>query len=354
MDRGGHAMKDATFRQVKVFEAVARHLSYSRAAQELRMSQPGVSAHVKQLEAHTGVALFEHFGKKVYLTTAGQQFLRYSRAIIQEMKEADEALAALKGIRGGRLDIAVISAGYFFPQILAEFCRRHEGVSLRLDVSNRQDILRQLAENATDLAIVLHPPEHADVVAEPFAPQPHVIVAPPAHPLAGKRRIPLQALAAEPFIAREHGSDTRLVMEEVLAQAGARFNVAMEIASTETIKQAIMAGLGIGLLSAHRIGVELALRRLVVLDVEGFPVMREWHVAHHVNKRLPPVAIAFKAFLLREGAALIERWGGAALPKRKGRAFATIAAPQVTVIEPCPTQSVSTRPAAPKSSSGRK
>ncbi|HET9653004.1 MAG TPA: LysR family transcriptional regulator [Usitatibacter sp.] len=308
-------MKDATLRQMKVFEAVARHLSYSRAAEELHMTQPGVSSHVKQLEAHTGVPLFEQFGRKVYLTTAGEEYLRYSRAILQEMKEADEAIAALKGIRGGKLDLAVISAGYFFPQLIAEFRARYDGVTVRLDVSNRDDILRRLAGNTTDLAIVLHPPEHTDVVAYAFAPQPHVIVAPPTHPLARKRRIALAELAAEPFIVRERGSDTRLVTDEVIAQTGVRLDIAMEIASTETIKQAVMAGLGIGLLSAHRIGLELRLRQLVTLDVEGFPVMRKWHVAHHAAKRLPPVAVAFKAFLLQEGAALIERW--VATPSRK-------------------------------------
>ncbi len=313
-------MKDATFRQVKVFEAVARHLSYSRAAQELRMSQPGVSIHVKQLEAHTGVALFEQFGKKVFLTAAGQEFLRYSRAIIHEMKEADEALAAMKGIRGGRLDIAVISAGYFFPRLIAEFCSRYEGVTARLSVNNRDEIVRQLGENTTDLAIVLHPPDQPDIVAHAFAPQPLVMAAPSGHPLAGKRRIALESLAAEPFIVREHGSDTRLVLEELFAQAGVHFTVAMEIASTETIKQAVMAGLGIGLLSAHRIALELRMKRLVVLDVQGFPLMPRWHVVHHMNKRLPPVAIAFEQFLVQEGAAVIDRWVGLAPARRKAAA----------------------------------
>src|SRR3989304_5231264 len=138
-------MKNATFRQVKVFEAVARHLNYSRAAEELRMSQPGVSIHVRQLEAHAGLPLFEQWGKRIYLPPAGHEMLRYSRAIIQQLKEADEALAALKGIRGGRLNIAVISAGdYFFPGLLAEFCRRHPRVTVQLSVNNREEILRPL------------------------------------------------------------------------------------------------------------------------------------------------------------------------------------------------------------------
>jgi len=317
------AMRNATFRQVKVFETEARHLSYSRAAQELRMSQPGVSTHIRQLEAHAGLPLFEQVGRKVYLTTAGQEMLRYSRAIIQQLKEADDALAALKGIRGGRLNIAVISAGdYFFPGLLAEFCRRHEGVTVRLSVNNREEILRQLTENTTDLTVLLRPPEYPEMVAEPFAPQPHVIIAAPEHGLVRKRNIPLQALANEAFIVREQGSDTRLAMEEVLAESRVKFRVAMEIKSTETIKQAVIAGMGISFLSAHTIGVEVELGRLSVLDVEGFPVMRKWHIVHHKNKRLPPVAVAFKQFLLEEGAALIERLVGRASPRRKPRAAA--------------------------------
>jgi DNA-binding transcriptional LysR family regulator len=314
---------DVTFRQVKVFETVARHLNYSRAAEELRMSQPGVSTHIRQLEAHAGLPLFEQVGRKIYLTSAGHEMLRYSRAIIEQLKEADDALAALKGIRGSRLNIAVISAGdYFFPGLLAEFCRRYERVSVRLSVNNREEILRQLAENTTDLTVLLRPPENPDMVAEAFAPQPHVIIATPEHELAHKRHIPLQALASESFIVREQGSDTRLAMEELLAESRVKFNVTMEIKSTETIKQAVIAGMGISFLSAHTIGRELELGRLAVLDVDGFPVMREWHIVHHRKKRLPPVAVAFKHFLLEEGATLIEDLVGPAAAKRKPRAAA--------------------------------
>src|SRR3972149_4084433 len=191
-------MKNATLRQVKVFEAVARHLNYSRAAEELRMSQPGVSIHVRQLERHAGLPLFEQLGKRIYLTSAGREMLRYSRALIQQLKEADDALAALKGVSGGLLNIAVISAGdYFFPGLLAEFCRRHEDVTVRLTVNNREEIARQLGENTTDLAVLLRPPESPDVIAEAFAPQPHVIIAAPGYALARKRHISLQAVANE-------------------------------------------------------------------------------------------------------------------------------------------------------------
>ena len=294
--------------QLKVFETVARPLSFSRAAEELHLTQPAVSIQVKQLQEHAGLPLFEQLGKKIYLTPAGREMLQHSRAIIQRFREVEEALAALQGIRGGRLNIAVISAGdYFFPRLLAEFCQRHEGVKVNLSVDNREEVLRQLSENATDLAIMLRPPEDTDMIAMPFAPQPQVIVAAPDHPLAGRRRIPLRALVQEEFIVRERGSDTRISMEE--AFAGRRFkpHLAMEIKSFETIKQAVMAGMGVSFLSTHTISLELQLGRLAVLDVVGFPVMRNWHVVHRKAKLLPPVALAFKQFLLQQGAPLIER-----------------------------------------------
>ncbi|HXF67186.1 MAG TPA: LysR substrate-binding domain-containing protein [Burkholderiales bacterium] len=316
-------MRHATLRQLKVFEAVARHLSFSRAAEELHLTQPAVSIQVKQLESHAGLPLFEQLGKKIYLTPAGSEVLRHARAIIQQFREAEEALAALRGVRGGRLNVAVISAGdYFFPRLVAEFCRRHEAVTVRLTVHNREELLRQLAENATDLAVLLRPPEGAEVVAEAFAPQPQVIVAAPSHPLAARRRIPLRLLAQENFIVREPGSDTRISMDAAFAERGFHPRVAMEIRSFETIKQAVMAGMGLSFLSAHTIALEVRAGLLAVLDVAGFPVVRSWHVVHHRDKRLPPVAAAFKRFLLEEGARLIAkltRFDAAAALDRQGR-----------------------------------
>jgi LysR family transcriptional regulator, low CO2-responsive transcriptional regulator len=302
---------DATFRQIQVFETVARLLSFSRAARELHMSQPGVSTHLRQLERHTGLPLFEQVGKKIFLTSAGLEMLRYSRVIIQQLKETGTAFEELKAVHRGLLNVAVISAGdYFFPGLLAEFCRRHEGVTVRLTVNNRDEIVRQLLENTTDLSVLLRPPDSPDIVAEPFAPQPHLIVAPPRHPLADRKRIPIAELANESFIVRERGSDTRMAMDETLAETRAKFKITMEIRSTETIKQAVIAGMGLSFVSAHTVGDELNLGRLVVLDVDGFPVMREWHIVHHKSKRLPPVATAFKEFLLAEGAAQIIRLVG--------------------------------------------
>jgi DNA-binding transcriptional LysR family regulator len=308
-------MKNATLRQLKVFEAVARHLSFSRAAEELHLTQPAVSTQVKTLEAHVGLALFEQLGKKVYLTQGGAELLYHSRAIIGQFHEAEEALAQFKGISGGTLNVAVISAGdYFFPHLLVEFARRHPGVKLQLTVHNREELLAQMTGNLTDLAIMVRPPHKLDTLNESFAPHPYVIVAAPGHPLAARKRISMEVLMRESFVVRERGSDTWYSMEAGFGEHMRDLNIAMEIKSTETIKQAIIAGIGIGFLSAHTIGQELRTGSLVVLPVQGFPLMLDWYVVHRNDKRLPPVARAFKEFLLAEGAGLIAKLIPAPLP----------------------------------------
>jgi len=299
-------MKNATLRQLKVFEAVARHLSFSRAAEELFLTQPAVSTQVKTLEGHVGIALFEQLGKKVYLTQGGAELLHFSRAIIRQFQDAEAALAHFKGISGSTLNVAVISAGdYFFPHLLVEFARRHPGVKLHLTVHNREELLGQLASNLTDLAIMVRPPHNLDTLNESFAPHPYVIVAAPGHHLAARKRISMVRLMREPFVVREKGSDTWFSMEAGLGEHLGALRIAMEIKSTETIKQAVIAGMGVGFLSAHTIGQELKTGSLVVLPVKGFPLMLNWYIVHRTDKRLPPVARAFKAFLLSDGAALI-------------------------------------------------
>ena len=300
-------MRHATLRQLKVFEAVARHLSFTRAAEELHLTQPAVSTQVKELEGHAGLPLFEKLGRKTYLTQAGAEMLHHSRAIIEQFREAEEAMQRLKGIAGGKLKVAVISAGdYFFHSLLAEFARRHPGVILDLTVHNRAELLHQLADNVTDLAIMVRPPEDGESVNEPFSPHPYVIVAPPSHPLAGRRRIPMELIVREPFVVRERGSDTRASMADGFGAWLSRIHIAMELKSTETIKQAVIAGMGLSFLSAHTVTLERQIGSLAVLDVQGFPLMLDWYVVHRKNKRLPPVAAAFRSFLLTEGAAQIE------------------------------------------------
>lgn len=301
-------MKNATLRQLKVFETVARHLSFSRAAEELYLTQPAVSLQVKKLEDHAGLPLFEQLGKKIYLTPAGVEMLHSSRIIIQQFNEVAQTMAQFKGISGGKLNVAVISAGdYFFPRLLVEFAKRHTGVTLNFDVCNREELLSQLNDNLTDLAIMVRPPLGLETVNEPLAPHPYVVVAAAGHPLKTQKNVSLSRLVKEPFLVREKGSDTRQSMEEGFGLHMADLNIAMEIKSTETIKQAVIAGLGVSFLSAHTISRELEAGSLCLLDVAGFPLMLHWYVVQRKNKRLTPVAQAFKDFLMSDGVALIEQ-----------------------------------------------
>jgi DNA-binding transcriptional LysR family regulator len=301
-------MRNITLRQLRVFATAARHMNFSRAAEELQLSQPAVSTQIKDFGASVGLPLFERIGRRTYLTPAGAEMLACANAIAQRLKEAEDTLAQLKGVTGGRLNVAVISAGdYFFPRVLAAFGALHAGVTFNLTVHNREGLLRQLADNLTDLAVMVRPPRDMDIVALPFAPHPYVIVAAPDHPLARARRIPRAALNRERFVQRESGSDTWNSMHEVFGRQFARLNIAMQIHSTETIKQAVTAGMGIAFLSAHTLGLDLRAGNLVVLDVQGFPATLSWYLVHNRTKRLPPVAAAFKEFLLRDGAALLER-----------------------------------------------
>ena len=301
-------MRNATLRQLKIFEAVARLLSYSRAAEALHLTQPAVSTQIRKLEEHAGQALFEQLGKKVFLTAAGTELLHHCRSIIAQFAEAEAAMTQLKGVTGGKLNVAVISAGdYFFPRLLVEFAGRHEGVSLNLSVHNRADLLTHLADNLTDLAVMVRPPHDADTENEPFAPHPYVIVASARHPLARERGITMARLLKEPFIVREQGSDTWQSMSDGFGRHMARLDIAMQIKSTETIKQAVIAGMGVTFLSAHTVSRELRAGSLAVLDVQGFPLLLNWYVVQRRHKRLPPVAQAFKRFLLDDGARLIEK-----------------------------------------------
>jgi DNA-binding transcriptional LysR family regulator len=301
-------MRNATLRQLRTFNEVARQHSFTAAAKALHLTQPAVSMQLRQLEQAAGLPLLEQTGRRVHLTEAGRELLRYAAGISTLLREAEDAMKALQGIGGGELSIAVTStAKYFAPQLLAEFRRSHPEARLRLAVSNREAVVRELTENTVDLAVMGRPPRGLETEAAPFAQHPIAIIAAPSHPLAGRKRLPLERLAEETFIIRERGSGTRAAMEHVFAERGFRARDSMEMSSNETIKQAVMAGMGIAFLSMHTIGLELRAGRLTVLAVSGLPVMRQWFVIHRRGKRLTPAAQAFKSFLLEKGAALIER-----------------------------------------------
>jgi len=285
-----------------VFEAAARNRSFSRAAAELHLTQPGVSMQVKELEGNAGLPLFERIGRTMHITEAGQELLRHTHEILRSLKDAQDALDALKGLRGGQFNLGVTStAKYFAPQLLARFRKQHPALEFRLAVSTREVVIAQLAGNEVDLAIMGRPPKGLAANAEPFAPHPFVIIAAPDHPLAGKRRIPVMRLAEETFLVREPGSGTRSAMQQFADEHDLAIRVGMEMTSNETIKQAVMAGMGVSFLSRHTIGLELASSKLVVLDVRGLPVMRRWFVVHLASKRLSPSAQLFRKFVLGHG-----------------------------------------------------
>ncbi|GAB4510713.1 MAG: LysR family transcriptional regulator [Sulfuricaulis sp.] len=295
-----------TLRQLKVFESVARHLNFTRAAEELFLTQPAVSMQVKLLEKQLGLALFEQMGKSVHLTEAGQEVLGYARNISQQLDELESVLNSLKGLSGGKLRISVATtANYFIPTLLGTFSRRYPEVTISLDVTNRETLLQQLTENTVDLVIMGQPPASLDVEAEAFMENPLVIVAPPEHALAKQKKIPLKRLQDEVFLVREPGSGTRSAMERFFTEREIQLKTGMEVGSNEAIKQSVQAGLGLGLLSRATIEQELELKRLTELDVAEFPIMRHWYVMHRKGKRLSGAAEVFKKFILKEARALI-------------------------------------------------
>ncbi|OZA29778.1 MAG: LysR family transcriptional regulator [Hydrogenophilales bacterium 17-64-11] len=290
-----------TLRQLQVFEAAARLGGYTRAAEALHLSQPAVSMQIRQLEGQAGMPLFDQIGKKLHLTDAGRTLYSHAQSILAQVHEAQLELEEMRGVRRGQLNITIAStANYFAPRLLAAFCQRHPEVKVSLDVSNREHILELLHETDKDLAIMGRPPEPSDLVAHPFMENPLVVIAAPSHPLAQASGIPLARLNQETFISREIGSGTRIAVERFFEEAGTRLTTAMEMSSNEAIKQAVQAGLGLGVVSVHTLEMELALERLVILDVQGFPILRHWYVVHRQGKRFSSVAQAFLNFVMDE------------------------------------------------------
>lgn len=293
-------MLHITLRQLSVFDAVSRHLSYSRAAATLHLTQPAVSMQIKQLEDSVGVPLFEQLGKKIYLTEVGKEFRQYCTNILQQLADAEAMFDNFKGM-SGKLSICVTStASYITPHLLAAFCQRHPETQVSLSVTNRENVLQRLTSNETDMAIMGRPPEGLDLDATPFMENRLAIIASVDHPLANASSIPMSRLAEETFLVREQGSGTRITMERFFAERGIRLTTGTEISTNEAIKQAVQAGMGLGILSLNTVSLELETRRVTVLDVQGFPIKRHWYIVHRKGKRLTTVGQAFKDFLLED------------------------------------------------------
>ena len=295
-------MKNATFRQLRVFSEVARQLSFAKAARALHLTPPAVTMQVRELEGHVGMPLFDRSGRSVTLTTAGEYMLVFTRKMLATLKDAEDTAARLLKLEVGTLTIGMVStAKYFLPHLLAQFRREHEGIEIRLAVGNREQLVQMLHANEVDIAIMGRPPKELATRAEPFAAHPHVFVAPVGHPLTQAGPLTPEALRGQGFILREEGSGTRAALEKFLLQARVEPRVTMEMASNETIKQAVIAGMGLSFLSLHTLGLELDNRLIALLPIEGAPVVRAWNVVHTLAKLLSPAAEAFRYFVLEHG-----------------------------------------------------
>jgi LysR family transcriptional regulator, low CO2-responsive transcriptional regulator len=293
-------IRHATLRQLQVFEAIVRLGSFTRAAEELFLTQPTVSMQIKKLADSMGLPLFEHVGRNVRPTEAGLELYQSCRRIFESLANLEMKLADLKGIRRGRLRLGVITtAKYFAPEVLGDFCRLYTGIDVALKVSNRDRIIDRINANEDDLYIMGQAPsDQFDVEAFPFAPNPLVVMAPRNHPLVGQKKITLERVAEEPLILREPGSGIRDATLKLFEQNGLRPKVRMELGSNEAIKHAIVGGLGLSVLSLHTLTLEGPDGPVALLDVEGFPIMRQWYIVYPKGKELSPVARAFLDYAL--------------------------------------------------------
>lgn len=302
-------MRRYTLRQLDTFVEVARQLSISRAAEALHVSQPAVSMQLRQLEDVVGMPLYEQFGRRIRLTDAGQDVLEHAVAAIAQLRQMEDAMAARRGIRKGRVDLAMVStAKYFVPMLLVMFRKQFPEIDVTLQIHNRESIMQLLLRNEVDLVIMGRAPDTIDCVASAFATNPLGVICAPAHPFSRRRNAPLSILNDQEFVVRENGSGTRHAMERLFREQGIHPRVVMEMPSNETIKQAVMAGMGMSFLSLRTIRHEVGSGHLVLVDIEGLPIVRHWHITHLSAKRLSPAAGVFKDFMLTEAASLIKSW----------------------------------------------
>ena len=297
-----------TLRQLTLFKAVAQHLSFTRAAAKLCLTQPAVSIQIKQLEGHIGMPLFEQIGKRIFLTEAGRELYAACGDIFARIETLETSLNELQGSIKGQLKLSVVTnATYFTPHLLKAFLRLYPEVNFRLNVTNRTNVLERLANNEDDLVIMGQVPEQLHVESHQFLESPLVVLAPPQHPLVNQAHIPLVRLAQEPILIREVGSGTRLAMERCFAAYDLELPTEMELGSSEAIKQGVMAGLGVSVLSQHTLILELATGKIKLLDVEEFPLIRYWYIAHLSEKKLSLVARTFLDFMLSSAKEIIQK-----------------------------------------------
>ncbi len=301
-------MKNLTLRQIRIFLSAAKHLSFTRAAEELHISAPAISLQIKEMEEDIGVNLFTRENRKVALTSAGEYFLLYARRVSSTLNEANTMMERFRGTQFRHLKIGVVStAKYFLPHLLVEFKKDLPNLQIKVEARNRQQLVELLRDGEIDVAIMGLPPKEIDTRVEPFANHPHVFIASPNNPLAGQINIPPDALTKYEMISREPGSGTRAIMEKYNAEHGIAPIVSMEMSSNETIKQAVMAGLGVSFVSLHTIGSELENKQIVLLDIQDTPIIRTWHVVALNKRNASQPAEAFRYFMLEKGSEMLTK-----------------------------------------------
>lgn len=302
-------MRHYTLRQLDTFIEIARAESVSKAAEKLHVTQPAISMQLRQLEEALGVPLVEPAGRNIRLTAAGREVEAFAIAALAQLRQLDDTVADLRGLQHGQVDLGVVStAKYFVPMLLVQFRKRYPGIDIRMQIHNREVMMNLLQRNELDLIIMGRVPDGLDCSSTPFATNPLAIVSAPGHPLSRRKRAPLSILDGAEFVVREKGSGTRAAMERLFIEHAITPKIVMEMPSNESIKQAIMAGMGLTFLSLRTVRHELASGHLTLLDLEGLPLIREWHVAHLRSKRHAPAAVMLKEFLIAEGGPLINTW----------------------------------------------
>jgi DNA-binding transcriptional LysR family regulator len=292
-----------TFRQLEIFEAIARLGSFTRASEELHLSQPTVSMQMKKLADMIGAPLIEQVGKKIHLTPDGQQLALATRDIFSILDHYTMSVDERRGLKQGKLSLmAITTASYFAPRLLGEFVKLYPGIDVSLRVTNKEQVLSSIADNLDDLYFLGQPPEDIDVVATPIMDNPIIVIAAPDHPLANKKNIPLERIARETWLMREQGSGTRNAIERIFTGHGLNIHPRLELGSNEAIKQAVLAGLGISALSRHALSLNQP-GQFAVLDVVGFPILRHWYAVYPAGRQLSVVARAFLDYLLGRGEA---------------------------------------------------
>ena len=302
-------MPHYSLKQILTFIEVARERSVSKAAERLFVTQPAVSMQIKQLEETFGLALLEPSGRNIRQTQAGNEFLTHAIKAVAKFKDLEASMAEFAGNKKGRIDLAVVSTcKYFVPMLLVRFNKLFPDIEIKLSIDNRENILGMLGRNEVDLVMMGRAPSTLDCEATPIATNPQGFVCAPDHPLSRRKRGDFNLLKDHSFVVREPGSGTRAAMERLFAQHEIPLKVVMEMPSNETIKQAVMAGMGMSFLSLRTVRQELASGRLAVVDINGMPIVGHWYVTHLKQKKLSPAAVAFKNFLIEQAAPLIDSW----------------------------------------------